>query len=132
LTHFEHKTRLFSTFDKHHGNSSISFHHPSTRQKDTGFINSIWSLALQGEIHTFVIVQPHAALSAADDALTPYSSHTGLACIARYSKLRNPLVEVIIEPRHIISHLAYYQRPKGTFGINQEIRIFVDSLHRNR
>lgn len=131
-TEFEHKTRLFSTFDKHHGSSSISFRDPSNGRKDTGFIRSIWTVALQGEIHTFVMVQPHTVVSAEDLGKTPYSSHPGFKCMVAYSQPRQPRNIVVVEPRHIISHLAYNPRPKGTFGIKQEITIFVDSLHRNR
>ncbi|KAJ7836866.1 hypothetical protein B0H14DRAFT_2589429 [Mycena olivaceomarginata] len=38
LTTFEHKTRPFSVFRKHRGNSSISFRHPFTGRKEMGFI----------------------------------------------------------------------------------------------
>ncbi|KAJ7620647.1 hypothetical protein DFH06DRAFT_1010455 [Mycena polygramma] len=131
-THFEHKTRLFSTFEKHNGNSSISFRHPSSGHKDTGFIRSIWSVALQGQIRTFVVVEPHVALTAADQAKTPYFKHPEFACIVRYSNPKHPQDPVVIEPHHVIAHLPYYPRPKGTFGIKQKITIFVDSLHRNR
>ncbi|KAJ7152202.1 hypothetical protein C8R43DRAFT_1189959 [Mycena crocata] len=132
LVHFEHKTRLFSTFDKHHGNSSISFLHPSTSRKDIGFIRAIWSLSLQGEIHTFIAVQPHIALSAADEARTPYISHPKFECSVKYYKPTHLVPPVIIETRHVVSHVAYYPPPKGTFEIRKEIAIFVDSLHRNR
>ncbi|KAJ7165541.1 hypothetical protein C8R43DRAFT_1164869 [Mycena crocata] len=132
LVHFEHKTRLFSTFDKHHGNSSISFLHPSTGRKDIGFIQAIWSLSLQGEIHTFVAVQPHIALSAEDEVHTPYISHPKFECSVKYYKPSHLPPAVIIETRHVVSHVAYYPPPEGTFGIEKTIAIFVDSLHRQR
>jgi hypothetical protein len=132
LTQFTHKTRLFSISKLNRGNSSMSFRHPSTGQKDLGYIQSIWTLALQGQCQTFVVVQPHTDLSSTDGAKTPYSTHPRFACAVRYSEPLRPQPQLILEPRHIISHVPYYQRPKGTFGIDQAITIFVDSLHRDR
>ncbi|KAJ6535734.1 hypothetical protein B0H19DRAFT_963643 [Mycena capillaripes] len=132
LTNFMHKTRLFSTFKKNHGNSSISFCHPLTGQKDMGFIRLIWTQVLQGQHRTFVVVQPHTDLSSTDAAKTPYPTHPRFECTGRYSEPLCPQPQLIVEPRHIISHVAYYQRPKGTYGIKQAITIFVDLLHRNR
>ncbi|KAJ7907902.1 hypothetical protein B0H13DRAFT_1617989 [Mycena leptocephala] len=132
LTHFTHKIRLFSTFKKHHGNSSISFRHPSTGWKDMGFIRSIWTQVLQGQKRTFVFVQPHTDMKTADDAKTPYLKHPRFACTVKYTEPRQPHPELVVEPRHIISHVAYLPLPKGTFGIQKAITIFVDSLHRNR
>ncbi|KAJ7145490.1 hypothetical protein C8R46DRAFT_1045505 [Mycena filopes] len=132
LTHFTHKTRLFSTFKKHHGNSSISFRHPATGRKDMGFIQSIFSQVLQGQKWIFVVVQPHTDLTATDAAKTPYHTHPQFACAVRYSEPRYPRPQLIVEPRHIVSHVAYYQRPMGAFGIEEDITIFVDSLHRGR
>ncbi|KAJ7136300.1 hypothetical protein C8R43DRAFT_955776 [Mycena crocata] len=97
LGHFEYKTRLYSVFNKHHGNSSISFLRPSTSRKEMGFIQAIWTMSLQGEIHTFIVVQPHVALSAADEARTPYLSHPKFRCTVKYSKPRAE-VEVWLYP----------------------------------
>ncbi|KAJ7246213.1 hypothetical protein C8J57DRAFT_1361021 [Mycena rebaudengoi] len=132
LTEFVHKTRLFCTFKKHHGNSSISFRHPWTGGKDFGFIRNVWTQALQGQRRTFVVVQPHTVLVQLDAAKTPYFTHPHFACIVRYSEPPSPQPLLIVEPRHIISHVPYYPRPKGTFGVRRAITIFVDSLHRGR
>ncbi|KAJ7271760.1 hypothetical protein C8J57DRAFT_1179741 [Mycena rebaudengoi] len=132
LAHFTHKIRLFSPFKKHHGNSSISFRHPSTGRKELGFIRSIWTQVLQGQKRTFVFVQPHTDMKPADAAKTPYLTHPRFECTVKYTEPWQPQPELIIEPRHIISHVAYLPLPKGTFGIQQAITIFVDSLHRNR
>ncbi|KAJ7259326.1 hypothetical protein C8J57DRAFT_1017846, partial [Mycena rebaudengoi] len=132
LTHFQHKTQLFSTYDRHHGNSSISFLHPSNSRKDIGFIKSVWSLALQGEARTMIIIQPHLALTVEDEARTPYLSRPDLACTVKYTNTASPQVTVVIECRHVISHVAYFPRPPGTYGVKHAITIFVDSLHRNR
>ncbi|KAF8214441.1 hypothetical protein K438DRAFT_1902046 [Mycena galopus ATCC 62051] len=132
LTNLMHKTRLFSTFKQHHGNSSISFRHPLTGWKGMGYIRSIWVQALQGRRRTFVVVQPHTDLIPTDAAKTPYPTHPRFKCTVGYSEPLFPQPQLIVEPRRIISHVEYHQRPKGTFGIKQAITIFVDSLHRNR
>ncbi|KAK7031907.1 hypothetical protein R3P38DRAFT_2774377 [Favolaschia claudopus] len=62
LTHFKHKTRLFSIFRKNTGSSSISFRHPATGRKDFVYIQEVWKQALQGEYRIFVIIQPHTTL----------------------------------------------------------------------
>ncbi|KAJ7127457.1 hypothetical protein C8R43DRAFT_1090260 [Mycena crocata] len=102
---FTHKTRLFTIFKNHHGGSSISFRHPLTGRKNLGYIELIWTQVLQGQKRTFVVVRPHTALNPADAAKTPYPTHPRFACVIG---------------------------PKGTFGIQQAITLFVDSLHRNR
>ncbi|KAJ7088184.1 hypothetical protein C8R44DRAFT_649677 [Mycena epipterygia] len=132
LTNFEHKTRGYSTFKKHAGTSSISFRHPSTGRKDMGFIRSICTQVLHGQSRIFVVVQPHTDLSPTDAAKTPYPARPLFACTVKYWKPLQPQAHLIVEPRHIISHVAYNPRPKGTYGIKHEIAVFVDSLHRNR
>jgi hypothetical protein len=135
-TQFTHKTWLFTTSKLNRGGSSVSFRHPSTGRKtgrkDFGYIRSIWTQALQGQCRTFVVVQPHTYLSTADAAKTPYLMHPRFACTVGYSEPLRPQPQLILEPRHIISHVPYRQRPKGTFDIDQAITIFVDGLHRDR
>ncbi|KAJ7111310.1 hypothetical protein C8R44DRAFT_742435 [Mycena epipterygia] len=132
LTNFEHKTRGYSTFKKHAGTSSISFRHPSTGRKDMGFIRSICTQVLHGQSRIFVVVQPHTDLSPTDAAKTPYPARPLFACTVKYWKPLQPQAHLVVEPRHIISHVAYNPRLKGTYGIKHEIAVFVDSLHRNR
>ncbi|KAK6988494.1 hypothetical protein R3P38DRAFT_2573208 [Favolaschia claudopus] len=114
------------------GNSSISFRHPATGSKDFGYIEAIWSQRLQGQLRTFVVVAPHTAVTETDAAKTPYASHPRFACFVCYSAPRFHRPQLVIEPSYIISHVAYRRRPKGTFGIEQAVTIFVDSLHRGR
>ncbi|KAJ7897962.1 ribonuclease H-like domain-containing protein [Mycena olivaceomarginata] len=109
---------------------------PSTPSNNTtggmGFIEFIWMQVLQGQKRTFVVVWPHTALSLADAAQTPYPTHPRFACSVGYTKPLQPQPQLIVEPRHIISHIAYYSWPSGTYGVQQPITIFTDSLHRNR
>jgi hypothetical protein len=132
LTSFKHKTRTFGTFEKNDGNSSISFRHPSTGRKDTGFIRSMWTQVLQGQQRIFVVVQPHGEVLPVDAAKTPYLTHTHFKCTVRYTHPPQPQPLLVIEPEHIISHIAYHSRPAGTYGITRAITIFADSLHRDR
>ncbi|KAK7006799.1 hypothetical protein R3P38DRAFT_2554999, partial [Favolaschia claudopus] len=123
LTHFEHNTRLFSTYASHHGSSSISFRHPSTGRKDFGFIRAIWSQSLQGQRKIFAMVEPHANLTPLDFVKTPYATRPRFACFVCYSQpLRQP--QLVVEPSHIISHVPYLHRPAGTFGIDKTVTIF--------
>ncbi|KAJ7868004.1 hypothetical protein B0H13DRAFT_1635891, partial [Mycena leptocephala] len=132
LTTFEHKTRPFSVFRKHRGNSSISFRHPFTGRKEMGFIQSVWAQVLQGEKRTFLVVQPHTALTPTDAIKTPYHTLQQFACSVSYTAPSCPQPQLLIEPKHIISHVPYLERPKGTFGIQKTITIFVDCLNRGR
>ncbi|KAJ7664830.1 hypothetical protein B0H14DRAFT_3696750 [Mycena olivaceomarginata] len=113
LTSFKHKTRTFGTFEKNDGNSSISFRHPSTGRKDAGFIRSMWTKVLQGQQRIFVVVQPHGEVLPADAAKTPYLTHTHFKCTVRYTHPPHPQPLLVIEPEHIISHIAYHSRPAG-------------------
>ncbi|KAJ7107472.1 hypothetical protein C8R44DRAFT_637606 [Mycena epipterygia] len=132
LTTFEHKTRPFSVFRKHSGNSSISFRQPFTGRKEMGFIQSVWAQVLQGEKWTFLVVQPHTALTPTDAIKTPYHTLQQFACSVSYTAPSCPQPQLLIEPKHIISHVPYLERPKGTFGIQKAITIFVDCLNRGR
>ncbi|KAF7372839.1 hypothetical protein MSAN_00489900 [Mycena sanguinolenta] len=131
-TDFKHNTRLFGAFGRHQANSSISFYNPFTGGKDFGYIESVWTMALEGQIRTFVVVQPHTAVSPADNAKAPYVACPGFKCFLCYTKPAHPRPGLIVELRHIISHVACFERPAGTYGIEQEITVFNDSVGRNR
>ncbi|KAF7367760.1 hypothetical protein MSAN_00840000 [Mycena sanguinolenta] len=126
-TEFKHNTRLFGAFGKHQANSSISFYNPFTGGKDFGYIESVWNMALEGQIRTFVVVQPHTAVSPADNAKAPYAACPGFKCFLCYTNPAPPRPGLIVELRHIISHVACFERPAGTYGIEEEITIFNDS-----
>ncbi|KAJ7898165.1 hypothetical protein B0H14DRAFT_2557209 [Mycena olivaceomarginata] len=120
-TIFTHKTRDFSTFKKHRGNSCVSFRHPETGRKDIGYIQAIWTQALQGQCRTFVVLQLQTWASPTDAAKTPYPTHPFFECSVAYSEPLFPQPQLIVEPCHIISHVSYYKRPKGMYGIERAI-----------
>ncbi|KAJ7631338.1 hypothetical protein DFH06DRAFT_1005217, partial [Mycena polygramma] len=132
LTNFDHKARNYTTFKKHAGTSSISFRHPSTGRKDLGYIQSIWTQALQGQSRIFVIVLPHTDLSPIEAVKSPYPKCPGFAVTAKYSRPSQPQALLVVEPRHIISHVPFRMRRKGTYGIKCDFTLFVDSLNRGR
>ncbi|KAJ7188522.1 hypothetical protein C8R46DRAFT_1023851 [Mycena filopes] len=117
---------------KHDGNSSISFRHPFTGRKELGFIQSAWAQILQGEKRTFLVVQPHTFLTPTDSEKTPYHTHPQFTCTVGYTAPSRPQAQVLIEPKHIIFHVPYVQRPKGTYEIRHEITLFVDAAQRGR
>ena len=92
----------------------------------------MWSQVLQGEKRTFIVVTPHTQLSAPDATHSPYPSWSGFLGTVVYSQPVPARPQVVIQPSQIRSHVAYYNRPPGTFGIKVGVFILIDSLHRNR
>ena len=127
----EHDGRGYTTYSSHPGNSSISYH-CTNGNIDTGFITSIWSQVLQGTKRIFIVVAPHTFLSAHDAVHSPYSSQTGFLGTLVYSQPTQTRSHIVIKKNQIRGHVAFYNRPPGTFGINVGVRILIDSLHRNR
>ena len=123
--------RGYTAFSSHPGNSSISYC-CTNGDVDMGFIISMWSQVLQGMNRIFVVVEPHRLLSAYDAVYSPYSSRTGFLGTVAYSQPTQARSWVLIQQNQIRSHIAYYNRPPGTFGIKVGVRILIDSLHHNR
>jgi hypothetical protein len=133
VKHITHNGRNYSIFSMHPGGSSVSYR-CQDGTIDVGFIMSMWTQVLMGVSHLYIVVSPHAHLTANDAARSPYVSRPGFMGTVVYSK-PTPTQErkhVLIEQKQIRGHVAYYERPPGTFGIKSGIRILVDSLHRNR
>ena len=131
LKHIKHKGRDYSVFKMHAGNSSINFR-CQDGTTDLGFIDSIWSHQLQDKSYTFLIVAPHARLTPEDERKNPYLSRSGLLATLVYSEPLALQKFVVIGLDDVVSHVAYYQRPPGTFGISSATTVMIDSLHRNR
>jgi hypothetical protein len=129
ITHITHKGRNYSTFSMHSGDSSISY---TCRDGtiDAGFIVSMWTQVLRAKSCLFIIVVPHAPLTANDAAHSPYMSRPGFMGTVVYSQ-PIPMQErqhVLIEQMQIRGHIAYYDHPPGTFGIKVGVRVLIDSL----
>jgi len=72
-THITHKGRSYSTFSMHSGGSSLSYL-CRDGTVDARFIVSMWTQVLMGVSCLFIIVAPHALLSADDMVYSPYVS----------------------------------------------------------
>jgi len=131
ISYVEHKSRNYSVLSMHQGNASISF-----RRMDGfvsyGFIQEMRQLVLEGQMRTFIIISPHRPLAPADDNSNPYPKWPGFQCAMVYSEPVGIEQWIIIEEKHIIGHVPYYQRPSGTFGIRDGTLILIESLYRNR
>jgi len=123
-----HLTRLFGPVTLNPGNSCISFR-TSSKTVGSGEIIGIWSYFLDGTMCEFLAVLPHSPLSNEDSAHNPYSSFPGFQCSVVYNQLLNQIV--IIEPIHLIGHLAQLVQPPGTFGMSRSILILNYSLNRH-
>lgn len=119
----------FSCKMSHKGNSAIKFYDPSTNNHDTGYIESIWTMELQGVLRRFFVVRPHLPLPITEQNKAPF-----IHLDARYSTkiVDSGLGErlVIIEQRHIITHLTVLPRPVGTYGIERKTLVICWALNR--
>jgi hypothetical protein len=120
----------FSCERSHKGNSAIQFYNPLTQVHDTGFIQKIWRLPLEGMMHTFIVVHSHQLLSAQEAGQAPFTYYPGfMTKIVDASPSGN---FSIIEPAHIITHVTTLQRPAGTYGIGREVLVVCWAPNRGR
>jgi len=80
--------------------------------------------------YTFIFIVPHTALSTDDEKLNPYTSCPGFLHNLVYTGVFES--EIVIEEKRLVSHVAFYERPAGTFGIRAATTVLVNSLHHNR
>jgi hypothetical protein len=131
LTHITHNDRVYSTSRLHAGNSSVLYKTQENRL-EAGIICSIWQIMLPNLTKkTLLVIAPYERLSAVDSSSNPYLSQSGFLCNIVYHN-PSPLPDRIIDATHIVSHLPFYDRPSGTFGIARSIRILINSVHRDR
>lgn len=123
--------RTYSARQSHEGNSAIQFVRPGTDQRDTGFIECIWSAPLKSRVRTFFVVRPHRRLPPLEEQLAPFQSFNVKYAtrIVDYAPSERPL---IIEQQHVVSHLSTFRRPAGTYGIPRETLIVSWSLNRGK
>ncbi|KAG7095973.1 hypothetical protein E1B28_006656 [Marasmius oreades] len=113
------------------GNSTISFFNPASKEQRTGFITEIFTILLPASVEqTFLVVSPHLSLSSYDMDKDPYLWFPNLRCHIVYC--RDSSERILITPEEIIFHVALYRRPKGTYGITEEIYVVNDTLNRGR
>ncbi|THU94689.1 hypothetical protein K435DRAFT_819951 [Dendrothele bispora CBS 962.96] len=107
---------VYSCYRSHQGNSAIQVH--------TGVIDSIWTLPLDGFERTFFLMHLYNVKS-------PYHNWPQVNAELVAADLSDPTL-LIIEPNQIITHLATYKLPAGTYGIDQETLAICWSLNRGR
>ncbi|KAJ7640603.1 hypothetical protein B0H17DRAFT_1148938 [Mycena rosella] len=120
--------RTFSCRKSHPGNSAIQFKRPGDNLIVTGFIEVIWEIPLQEQMRTFCVVDLHSVPPPFILQQLPFTMrpHLNTAVVdAQPSR-----TVCIIKPRHILTHLTVYKRPKGTFGIDRDILTICSSLNR--
>lgn len=94
-----------------------------------GRIEDIWKLPLNDCIRTFLLVRKFKDLDFHEVQMTPY--HLNPQLLTRvYDTLPSDNV-FLIEPRHIITHLTTWTRPRF-LGINHSVIIVNWALNRGR
>jgi hypothetical protein len=125
--------RTYSRNNSHVGNSHIQFYIPTRGDTiETGYIEEIWELPLEGLWQTFFFVRQHRPLSPAQQRKTPYTVEpcSRLQSKAVSCELSNTVY--ILEPQHIICHLTTYTIPVGTYGLKKDVMLINWSLNRKR
>jgi hypothetical protein len=138
LAHRPHQftldNRTYSIQESHVGNSHIQFYIPEAvgGATDTGYIEVIWQLPLEGASQIFILVRRHQPLSPVQLQKTPYAYQPGSDLQTKVVKVENSKDVYIIEQRHIICHLAVYTNPRRTFGLIGETMTVCWGLNRRR
>ncbi|KAJ6506588.1 hypothetical protein C8R45DRAFT_816835, partial [Mycena sanguinolenta] len=130
VKHFKMNDQTFSCFESRQNSSGIQFKDPSSSTTHTGFIDQIWEIPIDNHMQTFFLVQKHKNLSANDLQKTPYTSMPLFQATAVDAQKSNHFC--IIEARHILTHLTFLRRKKGTCGINKSILVICWALNRGR
>ncbi|KAF8164936.1 hypothetical protein B0H34DRAFT_647608, partial [Crassisporium funariophilum] len=131
---FKFDSRTYSVKESHEGNSHIQFYIPGGAGDavETGFVEVIWELPLEGIWQTFLLVRRHKPLSPAQLRKTPYAYEpcSGLQTKVVSAEEGNDIF--IIEPRHIICHLTVYKNPPRMYGLTRETLTICWGLNRRR
>lgn len=123
--------KTFSTQTSHEGNSAVQFVNPRTAERGTGYVEEIWSLPLEHRISTFFVVRPHSRLPEIDEQKAPFSSFSSKYATRIVSAVPSER-SIIVEHRHIITHLSTYRRPAGTYGIPYDTLVVCWALNRGK
>ncbi|KAF8070252.1 hypothetical protein FPV67DRAFT_1668127 [Lyophyllum atratum] len=119
---FKFDGRTYSLNNSHEGNSHIQFYIPGAADDavETGTIEAIWELPLEGVWQVFFLVRPWEAISPAQLRQTPYAYEPCSNLQTKVVRMEQSRSAFIIEPRHIICHLAVYKNPERTYGLTGE------------
>jgi hypothetical protein len=131
---FSLDSRTYSIKESHAGNSHIQFYIPGAvgGAVETGYIEAIWEIPLEGARQIFFLVQRHQPLSPAQLRKTPYAHQPGSNLQTKVVKVDDSNEVCIIEQRHIICHLAVYENPPRTFDLTSKTMTICWGLNRRR
>lgn len=125
------ESRTYSCHQSHTGNSAIMFYNPQdTSITFTGVIETICQVPLHNLIQTFLIVHLHEELPPDVANMSPYTNAPSFA--SKLVMQSSSTFSMVIEPRHIITHLTMYPRPAGTFNIPYKTMAICWALNRGR
>lgn len=130
LTQVLHEGKTFSTLTSHEGNSGIQFWNALRTEELTGNIMIIYGMLNQGNYGHFLFVQLHQKLPVEEERKAPYLNRPEYRTQIVDAELSNELT--VIRLHDIITHLAVYPRPAGTFGIARKTKLISWSLDRGR
>ena len=119
---FSLDSHTYSIKESHEGNSHIQFYIPGAvgGVVETGYIEAIWEILLEGARQIFLLVQRHQLLSPSQLQKTPYAHQPGSNLQTKIVKIDDSNKVCIIEQQHIICHLAVYKNTAGTFNLTSE------------
>lgn len=131
IHYFKHNSRDYSTFHHHPGNSSVQFQ-PERDGVNSGQIESAWRFNLcDGDSRTFIVLSKHQPLPH-EFQQTPYALRPGFRAKVVLARKPDELNLLIIEADNLEGHVAYYDRPAGTFGLPIPTKVVISSLDRDR
>ena len=123
--------RVYSCSESHFPNSQVQYRHPLNHTIESGSITAIWVLPIKDGRHTFFLVTPHMPLPPNEDAKAPFV-HMSSRYSVRIFNAISTVLPIIIEPKHIISHVSTYRRPEGTYQIPLQTIVVCTALNRGR
>jgi hypothetical protein len=118
--------RTYSTASSHIANSLIQFYQPGIdNQTSTGVITGILQIPLNNTLRTFIVVNKYRPLP-----IQFYADHPELK--ASVVDLQPQDDGMVIEPRHVITHLTTWKRPAGIYDANRPVLVVCWALNRGR
>ncbi|KAJ3780589.1 hypothetical protein GGU10DRAFT_279114 [Lentinula aff. detonsa] len=130
---FKYQQKSYSSLTSHEAGSHIYYYVPGGNgAKATGCIADIWQLPLESRLATFLLVKEHLPLPPSHKLKNPYISDPCSILCSELVQRNLVSFTYLIEPHHIISHVAVYKRPAGTYNIPLETMVIIWSLNRGR
>ncbi|KAL1659018.1 hypothetical protein GGF50DRAFT_66136 [Schizophyllum commune] len=115
----------------HVAQSLVLFQAPDApRVQVIGRIQAIWGIPLEGYLRYFLVVRSHKMLSQEEQGLGPYLAYPGFKSQLVDAELS--LDFAIIEPHHLITHVAGFPLEAGSYEIPRPTIACTISLYRDK